>query len=160
MCNYGCGVELDIVTSLFLAGLALNEEAVRRIGAAGHPHLRISHGFLIQHVVQGPRSIGELASRMGVTQQAASKAVAELEGLGYLERRPDPGDARIRRVGLSPRGAEAVELARAVRADIEAELADRLGGARVRSLRANAWAALEWAGGAEAVRARRVPDRR
>jgi hypothetical protein len=132
-------VELDVVTALFLSGLALNEEAVRRLGAAGHPELRISHGFLVQHVVDGPRSIGEL------------------ERLGYLERTPDPADARIRRVGLSARGVEAVARTREIRAGLEAELAELLGAQRVAELKETAWAVLEWTGGATAVRARRVP---
>lgn len=153
-------MQLDVVSAMFLAGLALNEEAVRRLAAAGHPELRISHGFLIQHVVDGPRPVGELADRMGVTQQAASKAVAELIRLGYLERRPDPDDARVRLIGLSARGTAAVALTRKIRADMETELAARLGGDRVAALRSDAWAVLEWTGGAAAVRARRVPDRR
>jgi DNA-binding MarR family transcriptional regulator len=151
-------MELDVVTALFLGGLALNEEAVRRLGAAGHPDLRIGHGFVVQHVVDGPRSIGELAERMGVTQQAASKAVGELERLGYVERSPDPADARVRRVGLSARGVEAVARTRAIRAGLEAELVELLGARRVAELKESAWAVLEWTGGAAAVRARRVPS--
>jgi DNA-binding MarR family transcriptional regulator len=123
----------------------------------GCTDLRISHGFVVQHVVEGPVRIGELAERMGVTQQAASKAVAELEALGYLERSGDPDDGRVRRVGLSARGAAAVATARAVRAEIERELAAALGADRVEAARGTALAALEWAGGAEAVRTRRVP---
>ena len=153
-------MELDVVTALFLSGLALNDEAVRRLGAAGHPELRISHGFLVQHVVDGPRSIGELAERMGVTQQAASKAVGELERLGYLERTPDPGDARVRRVRLSARGADAVARTREIRDGLEAELAGLLGARRIEELKTTAWSVLDWTGGAEAVRARRVSDRR
>jgi DNA-binding MarR family transcriptional regulator len=154
--NYGCGVELDTVTALYLTGLALTTEALGRLHAAGHPDLRISHGFVVQHLVEGPVRIGDLAVRMGVTQQAASKAVAELEALGYLERTSDPGDARVRRVGLSARGAAAVSTTRAVRADIERELAAALGAGRVEEARRTALDALEWAGGAEAVRGRRV----
>jgi DNA-binding MarR family transcriptional regulator len=153
-------VELDLVSAVFLSGLALNEEALRRLHAAGHSDLRISHGFLIQHVVEEPRPIGELAARMGITQQAASKAVAELTGLGYLERSVDPSDARVRRIGLSSRGAEMVEAARAIRASMEAELAAELGAEHIESIKSSAWRILEWAGGADAVRARRVPDRR
>lgn len=100
--------------------------------------------------------IGDLATRMGVTQQAASKVVAELQALGYLARTVDPGDARVRRVGLSARGGAAVATTRAVRADIERELAAALGADRVEAARRAALDALEWAGGADAVRTRRV----
>ena len=150
-------MEIDTVTALHLAGLALTTEALNRLHAAGHSDLRISHGFVVQHLVEGPVRVGDLATRMGVTQQAASKAVAELAALGYLERGADPDDARVRRIGLSARGRAAVAVTRAVRADIERELAAALGADRVEAARRTSLDALEWAGGADAVRARRVP---
>ena len=42
--------------------------------------------------------MGELAEALGVTQQAASKSVLELEKLGYVERQPDLVDSRVRRI--------------------------------------------------------------
>jgi len=150
-------MELDAVTALYLSGLALTTEALRRLHAAGHPDLRISHGFVVQHLVEGPVRIGDLATGMGVTQQAASKAVAELAALGYVDRVADAADGRVRRVGLSARGRAAVVTTRAVRADIALELAAALGADRVEAARRAAIDALEWAGGAEAVRRRRVP---
>lgn len=144
------------MTAVHLAGLALNAEALRRVHAAGHPDIRASHGFVVQHVVEGPRPIGEIAERMGVTQQAASKAVAELERLGYLERTTDARDARVRLVRLSARGTAVVEDTRRIRAEMEEELADALGAGRAAALRSAARAALDWAGGGETVRGRRV----
>ncbi|MEZ4239345.1 MAG: MarR family transcriptional regulator [Myxococcota bacterium] len=70
---------------------------------------------MFQHLVERSPTIGELAERLGVTQQAASKAVAELEGLGYVARAADPADSRVRRVSLTARGWDAVERARGAR---------------------------------------------
>ena len=153
-------MELDLVSAVYLSGLALNEEALRRLHARGHDGLRMRHGYVIQHVVEGPIPVGELAERLGVTQQAASKTSAELEQLGYLERTSDPADARVRRVGLSARGRAVVEETRRIRADIAAELATALGARRAAALRTAALDALTWAGGLEAVLARRVPEPR
>ena len=150
-------MEFDVVTALHLSGLALTGEALRRLHAAGHPDLRISHGFVVQHLVEGPVRTGDLAARMGVTQQAASKAVAELAALGYVDRTADPAVGRVRRVGQSSRGRAAVATTRAVRADIARELTAALGADRVEAARRAALDALEWAGGAEAARTRRVP---
>ncbi len=100
--------ELDVVLAALFAGLALNEQVTARLHAAGFDDVRFSHGFVFQHLVPGPLPVGELARRMEVSQQAASKAAAELERLGYLERTPDPADARVRRLGLSARGRAAV----------------------------------------------------
>jgi DNA-binding MarR family transcriptional regulator len=151
-------VDLDVVTATFLAGSALNEEALRRLHARGYDGLRVRHGYVIQHVVEGPIPIGELAARLGVTQQAASKTVAELEALGYLERTADPADARVRRAGLSARGRAAVAETRRIRAEIGDELAAALGPRRVACLRKAAVDALTWAGGMDAVRSRRVAE--
>jgi DNA-binding MarR family transcriptional regulator len=149
--------DIDVVAAALLCGLALNEDVLRRLHERGHPALRFSHGFLVQHLIEQPIPVGELAERMGVTQQAASKAAGELEALGYAERVPDEADARVRRVRLSARGEEAVEATRAVRAEVAAELAERLGARRVETLRRSLLAALDATGGMEAVRTRRVP---
>src|SRR6476646_4230851 len=120
-------MELDLVTAVHLAGLALTAEAVRRMHAAGFADLRTAHGFVVQHVVDGPRPVGEIAERMGVTQQAASKSVGELVALGYLERAAHPSDARVRLVGLSERGRSAVATTRRIRLEVEEELTSVLG---------------------------------
>jgi DNA-binding MarR family transcriptional regulator len=148
---------LDVVLAALLAGLALNERVADRIRAAGFADVRFSHGFVFQHLVPGPLPVGELARRMGVSQQAASKSAAELERLGYVERVADPSDARVRRLALSARGRAAVAAGRAARAEVAGELEGALGPRRTKALRAALLDALEFAGGAEAVRARRVP---
>ena len=78
--------QLDVVLAALFAGLALNERVTERLHADGFEDVRFSHGFVFQHLVPGPLAVGELARRMGVSQQAASKAAAELERLGYVER--------------------------------------------------------------------------
>ena len=149
--------ELDVVLAALFAGLALNERVTERLRAAGFDDVRFSHGFVFQHLVPGPLPVGELARRMDVSQQAASKAAAELERLGYLERTPDPADARVRRLGLSERGREAIAAGRDARAAVADELGAVLGAGRT-SLRGALLEALAAAGGLDAVRARRVPS--
>jgi DNA-binding MarR family transcriptional regulator len=148
---------LDAVTAATLTGLALNDAALQRLHARGFPDLRTSHGFVFQHLVAGPLPVGALAARMGVSQQAASKATGELERLGYLARAPHATDRRVRRIGLTPRGEAAVEAGRAIRAELAGELAERLGAERLDAMRAALVEVLTAVGGADAVRARRVP---
>src|SRR5688500_13645873 len=102
------------------------DEVQRRIAADGMDDLRFADGVVFQHLVPGPLPIGALSERLGVSQQAASKAVADLERRGYVERAADPGDARVRRVSLSARGRAAIEAGRRHRAALESELADKL----------------------------------
>ena len=66
--------------------------------------LRFADGVVFQHLVPGPIAIGALAERLGVTQQAASKAVADLERRGYVERAAGAADGRVRHVSLTARG--------------------------------------------------------
>ena len=80
---------------------------------AEHPHVRYAHGFLIQQLVEGPRPVGEIAENLGVTSQAVSKSVRELEALGYVERWSDPADGRVRRVALTDKGRAVLEAGRA-----------------------------------------------
>jgi DNA-binding MarR family transcriptional regulator len=119
--------DLDLSLAALFAGYALNDEVQRRLQAAGFEGLRFAHGFLIQHLVDEGRPIGELAHLMGVTQQAVSKTVQELEGLGYVERRAADTDARVRVVTLTKRGRSALETARAQRRNLVEELRAELG---------------------------------
>jgi DNA-binding MarR family transcriptional regulator len=123
--------ELDLSLAALFAGWALNDAVTRRLAARGFTGLRFSHGFLVQRLIVAEQSIAAIARALDVTQQAVSKTVAELEGLGYVRRRPDPRDARVRLVSLTDRGRAAVEAAREERAAVVDELRDRLGPRRV-----------------------------
>jgi DNA-binding MarR family transcriptional regulator len=148
--------DIDLSLAALFAGWALADEVQRRIAADGLDDLRLADGVVFQHLVAGPRTIGSLAERLGVTQQAASKAVADLERRGYVKREADPGDRRARQVALTERGDAAIAAGRRHRAAVGAELADRLGAERVEAARTALLEALEAYGGAAAVRGRRV----
>jgi DNA-binding MarR family transcriptional regulator len=145
----------DLVLWTQLLAEVVNGEIVERLRAA-HPRVRYAHGFLIQQLVEGPRPVGEIASDLGVTSQAISKSVRELEGLGYVERSSDPGDARVRRIALTEAGRAVLEAGRSARAQLNAELADVLGEDRVAATAATLREALQARGAMPAVRARRV----
>ena len=147
---------IDLPSLASLAGVSATEHLLGRLRAAGHPQVRSSHGYIIQHLVAGTPTVGELAERLGVTQQGASKFVLELESLGYAERQPDPADSRIRRVVLTARGQSLVEQARADRAQLEAEVTATVGAQAVRAARRVLVAMLELTGGKDAVASRRV----
>src|SRR3954451_23454936 len=55
---------------------------------------------------QGQRP-SDIAGQTEMTKQAVNYLLGQLEGLGYVERRPDPDDQRSRRVHLTPRGRRA-----------------------------------------------------
>jgi DNA-binding MarR family transcriptional regulator len=148
--------ELDLSLAAMLAGLAMAEEVERRVAAAGFGDARFSHGFVFQHLLREPLTVGALARAMGVTQQRASKATSELEALGYVRREADPADARVRRLVLTERGHGVVAAAREARAALVAELRERLGARRVGAAERVLREALVALGAQDTVRARRV----
>ncbi|MEU6117413.1 MarR family transcriptional regulator [Streptomyces sp. NPDC047117] len=80
-----------------------------RLADLGHPDLRPAHGIAMQMISQGG-SITDLGRRLGVSKQAASKTVAGLEKLGYVQRKASARDQRQIVVSLTARGMEALTL--------------------------------------------------
>ncbi|GGS71296.1 MarR family transcriptional regulator [Planobispora rosea] len=147
---------LDLSLVALFAGWAMTEEVRRRLTDDGFGDLRFNDGVVIQHLLRGPLSITALAERMGVTQQAASKTAADMERRGLLTREPAPGDARTRLLGLTPHATASVEAARAHRAVLDAELAERFGADRIAETRAVLAAVLAHFDHDDAIRRRRV----
>lgn len=148
---------LDLGYLAYFAGLQLNQAVLAALHSVGHPELRQSHGFVIQHLIAGPLAIGLLAERMGVTQQAASKAVAELETLGYVEAAPTK-DARRRPIRLSRRGKAMVAVTRKRREELLSQCLRDVPVWDLDSTRRTLTHCLEFFGGAEAVKGRRVRE--
>jgi DNA-binding MarR family transcriptional regulator len=148
--------QLDLGLAALFAGRAIAETIRRRVEARGFTGVRFSHGFLVQRLVEDEQSIAALAAALDVTQQAISKTVAELERLGYVRRRPDPRDARVRLVALTDRGRAMVAATREERAAVEAEMREALGPRRVAAATRVLREALDLHGGTAAVRTRRV----
>jgi DNA-binding MarR family transcriptional regulator len=146
----------DLSLAALFAGWAMAGEVQRRLAAGGFDDVRFADGVIFQHLVGGPRPIGALAERLGVSQQAASKAVADLERRGYVERVADAADGRTRRAALTARGEAAIEAGRRERAALAGELAERHGADRVESARGLLVDVLGDLGADTAVRGRRV----
>jgi DNA-binding MarR family transcriptional regulator len=148
--------DADLSLASLFAGWALAGEVQRRLEADGHGDLRFADGFVFQHLMGGPLPVTALARRLGVSQQAASKTVADLERRGYVARAPDPADARARLVALTPRAEDAIESARRHRAAIAEDLARRLGSRRVEAARRVLVDVVSALGGEAAILARQV----
>ena len=148
--------QLDTGTLALFVGQAAAALIQEQLAGQGFGDLRFSHGYVFQHLIDGEPTIGELATQLAITQQGASKAVAELERLGYCERAPDTADARIRRVRLTDRGHEAVDAARHARAALDQRLARRFGKQRLAGHRDLLTRLLGELGGTAAVERRAV----
>jgi DNA-binding MarR family transcriptional regulator len=121
---------------LFKAARLLDEQALARIARKpGRPRLRRSHMSLFPHIDLDGTRITELAERLGVTKQAASQLVDDLEALGVLARVPDPDDARARRVVFTKLGREGFFEGLAVLRGLEQELAASIGPKNMEQMR-------------------------
>ncbi len=146
--------DLDTATLAFVTGSAANDLLLGRIRAAGHDRVRIAHGYVFQHLIEGTPTVGELARALDVTQQAASKTTCELEELGYLTRRADAIDGRVTRLELTERGRHVIEVARLERAALEEDLVQAAGRDKVDMTRSVLAALLSLTGREPAVRQR------
>ena len=107
----------------------------RRLAEAGHPTIRPGHGCVFRFVEEEGSRLTDLAERSGLTKQAVGEVVADLEGLGYVERAPDPEDGRAKLIKLTERGADALETGRAIFREMERDWGERLGAERVAVMR-------------------------
>src|SRR5207244_4043225 len=96
--------EQTLYRLLLRATRAETNEMVARIRGRGYPDLMVSYPALLANLDTEGTSITSLAAKAGVTRQAASQLVREIEAKGYLERRADPRDRRVVIVGRTPRG--------------------------------------------------------
>ncbi len=122
-----------------LLSLAYNKASASiftRIRAKGITDTRPSHGNVMEHLAfeDGLRQ-NDLASRAEITPQSMGQFVDELEGLGYVERRPDPEDRRAKRVYLTRKGKRSTKIEWEAVSEVEAALAALLGEKRLSELR-------------------------
>ena len=88
--------------------------------AAGHLYGDLppfGWGLLVPLERDGDQRCSALAGHAGVDVSVASRQLAVLERLGYVERRPDPQDGRAALLRLSEAGSEALAAARSLRSD-------------------------------------------
>jgi DNA-binding MarR family transcriptional regulator len=114
---------------------ALNDAIDAALAASPYADIRRSHGAVFETIDPGGSRVVDMAERARMTKQGMGQLVAAVEALGYVERRPDPGDARARRVLLTPRGRRAAETGIAALAAVEAAWREQLGERRWRDLR-------------------------
>ena len=99
-----------VVGRLFMrAARVFQEIAVERIRALGYPDYSIGDNAVLVHLETGGNRITELAMRAGVTKQAISQLVRDLEKRGLVVRAPDPADGRAQLVCFTPTGRAMME---------------------------------------------------
>jgi DNA-binding MarR family transcriptional regulator len=126
--------ELNVPTLMFVAYRSVENRVLAAVLEAGFP-VTLAQARIAQRIGPHGTRLTALAEQAQVTKQTAGALVDQLEAAGYVERRPDPTDARARLVCMSGHGARAWAVATAELERVQAEWKAHLG--------AREWAALQ-----------------
>jgi DNA-binding MarR family transcriptional regulator len=102
---------------------------MERMPAIDGVKTRATHNAVLRYLDRDGTKASELARRSGLTRQALSLIVADLEQMGVVERRDDPDDKRAKIITFTPRGRDGFDASRAVIAAIDADFEERVGAA-------------------------------
>ena len=151
---------VDPATDVGLLALTLADAVTAQIReqlvASGFGDVRDSHGYVVQGLLAGDTTVTALAARLGISAQAVSKTVSELERADYVRRGRDPADRRARPLRLTRRGEELVDESRRARRAGARELARWLGNRDHAELVRLLQHAVERRGGLDGLAARRL----
>ncbi|OCB33844.1 MarR family transcriptional regulator [Mycobacterium malmoense] len=102
---------------------------------AGLDGIRPAQAVALVPLAAGGLHASDLADRLQVSRQAVAQAITGLERHGYVNRVPDPRDARARVVELTARGRQALRVMRSNAVDLEQRWERVLGRRRLAELR-------------------------
>ena len=119
--------ELNTGLLLFIPYRAMERQVFATLRDAGYDDFTIAQARVFQRIAAEGSRLTVLAEQAQITKQSAGFLVDALEKAGYVERVPDPADARARLVVVSPRGSALVARSAEVVAQIEAEWEVHLG---------------------------------
>lgn len=120
---------------LFIPYRAMESAAQAALEEAGH-HLPINEARVFQRIAPGGSRLVDLAESAQVSKQTIGSIVDRLVAAGYVERVPDPDDARARLVRITPLGQQLVRITLPAVREVEQQWAAHLGPRRTRQLRA------------------------
>src|SRR5690349_20220991 len=126
---------LDLGILMGLAYQSFTTELRAALAQKGFADLGGAYGYVFRALAEEELSQRELAGRLGITDQGMAKILGEMVERGYVQRRADAEDARIKRLRLDKRGREALAAARRFHAAFEQRLCRETGAASVRTLR-------------------------
>jgi len=94
---------------------------------AGIPNVSRAQSMLIANIAAGEQRATRLARNLGVTRQAVSLMLNELEARGIVELVPDPDDGRAQIVCIAEQGNETRRAAAKAFQYLELKLVERIG---------------------------------
>lgn len=129
---------VDLVTAVYWIDDALQSG----LRARGWPPLTRMQSLILVNVAGGVQRGSALARNLGVTRQAMSQTLAEMEARGLVKLIPDPQDRRAQLVTFETESSAIRYDAVAILETIDAILTSRIGAKRAEALREAA--AYDW----------------
>ena len=125
-----------LLLALFVRRLVWLRDALQQsLVINGLPPMTRVQLLIIANVSDGERKAINIAKNLGVSRQAISQALAELENSGVILLEGDPKDRRSRIVRLAPSFERNGEVCARLLESIELELKSRIGQRRLTFLR-------------------------
>ena len=127
--------DVNLGLLMFVGYRSMESRVLGALHESGFQDMSAAKARVFERIgAQGTR-LTDLAEQAQVTKQTAGSLVDQLEQAGYVERRPDPSDARARLICMAERGLAAVQVAAGVVAQVEEEWTQHLGERDTRHLR-------------------------
>jgi DNA-binding MarR family transcriptional regulator len=126
-------VHPNVGVLLFIAYRSMEQRVLEALAGLGYD-ITLAQARLFMRIAPHGSRQTDLAEQAQITKQSAGFLIEALEKAGYVERVPDPTDARARLVRVAAHGARAVEASRKVVDEILAEWTDHLGADRMRAM--------------------------
>jgi DNA-binding MarR family transcriptional regulator len=104
---------------------------------AGFDDIRPAHANVFPFVPPEGITVSELAELARVRKQTMAQAVGQLERMGYVERRANPGDRRSRLVFLTERGQSVRPITHAAAERVEERWAELTSPEELEAMRAS-----------------------
>jgi DNA-binding MarR family transcriptional regulator len=108
--------------------------ATSELASRGFEDFTPVHEFALRAIVAGADSASDLGRRTAVSKQAAAKTIAVLVERGFVVSSPDPGDARRKRLEVTPRGFDVMEQGEAILERTRARWEKQIGSAELATL--------------------------
>ncbi|MGV1683707.1 MarR family winged helix-turn-helix transcriptional regulator [Sphingopyxis sp. NJF-3] len=116
-----------LMMNLLSAVYWFDEALQAALKEAGIPNVSRAQSMLIANISAGEHRATRIARNLGVTRQAISLMLSELEARGIVELVPDPGDRRARIVRFAEQANDTRRAAAKALHYLELKLVERIG---------------------------------